>query len=147
MEGENELQQMLWLIFRDTPNGPPTFWVPPRLSPSPVPPSSESKMPTSLQKGEGQLRQQPLTSRELRHWWSGPHPSEQGRGSYLCHCMSFGVKGGGEGEGWWQKDEREWAKINCDGVDGRLKLQSPSQITFDMNACKSDSQIKICIIL
>ena len=38
-------------------------------------------------------------------------------------------------------------KINCDGVDGGLKLRSSSQIMFDINACKSDSQIKTCIIL
>jgi hypothetical protein len=61
--------------------------------------------------------------------------------------MSFGVKGGGKGEGWWWKDEREWVKINHDGVDGGLKLRFPSQIMFDMNACESDSQIKNCIIL
>ena len=38
-------------------------------------------------------------------------------------------------------------EINRDGVDGGFKLQFPSQITFDMNACESDSYIKNCIIL
>ena len=46
------------------------------------------------------------------------------------------------GPRWWWKDKRERSKINCDGVDGELKLRSPSQITFDMNAHKSDSKIK-----
>ena len=87
-----------------------------------------------------------LASRELRHWWSSPHPSEEGRGSYLRHCVSFWAKGGGEGEGWWWKDEREWAKINRDRVDGGFKLRYHSQITFNMNICKSDSQIKNCVI-
>ena len=43
---------------------------------------------------------------------------------------------------WWWKDKREWSKINRDGVDGELKLHSPSQITFNMNAHKSNSKIK-----
>jgi len=33
--------------FRDTPNGPPTSWVSPRVSPSPIPPSNDNKPPTS----------------------------------------------------------------------------------------------------
>ena len=45
--------------FCDTPNGPPTSWVPPRVSPSPIPPSNDNKPPTSLWKGEGWLWQHP----------------------------------------------------------------------------------------
>ena len=41
----------------------------------------------------------------------------------------------------------EWAKVNCDGVDGGLKLRSRSQITFDMSVCGTDNRIRICIIL
>ena len=51
------------------------------------------------------------------------------------------------GQRWWWKDERDRAKINHDGSDGGLKLRSPLKITFDMNACASDSKIKTCIIL
>jgi hypothetical protein len=40
----------------------------------------------------------------------------------------------------------ERTKINHDGVDGRLKLRSPSQITRDMDACASGSKVKICTI-
>ena len=42
---------------------------------------------------------------------------------------------------------REWAEINRDEVDGKFKPRFPSQITFDMNVCESDSYIKNCIIL
>jgi hypothetical protein len=65
---------------------------------------------------------------------------------YPRRCVSFGGKGGGQGEGWWWKDEREWAKINRDGVDGELKLRLPSMTMFDMNAFKSDNKVKIGII-
>jgi len=40
----------------DVLDGPPTPWVPPRVSPSPIPPSSKQKLPTSLWKGEGQMQ-------------------------------------------------------------------------------------------
>jgi hypothetical protein len=42
--------------FQDALHGPPTSWVPPRVSPSPIPPSNDNKPPTSLWKGEGRLR-------------------------------------------------------------------------------------------
>ena len=42
--------------FRDAPHGLPTSWVPPDVSPSPNHPSNDNKPPTSLWKGEGQLR-------------------------------------------------------------------------------------------
>jgi hypothetical protein len=59
MEGENEPQQMLWLVFLDTLNGPPIFWVPPRVSTFPISPSSDDAPPTSLWKGEGRQRLRP----------------------------------------------------------------------------------------
>jgi len=39
----------------DAPNGPPIPWVPPRIPPSPIPPSSELEPPTSLWTGEGRM--------------------------------------------------------------------------------------------
>jgi len=38
-----------------------------------------------------------------------------------------------------------WEEINRDGVDGGLKLRSPSMIVFDMNARSCDNKIKIGI--
>jgi hypothetical protein len=52
-EDENKPQQILWLIFHDTSNGPPIFWVPLHVSPSSTPPSSDDVLPTSLWKEEG----------------------------------------------------------------------------------------------
>jgi len=40
----------------------------------------------------------------------------------------------------------EWgrqAKVNHDGVDGRLELCSPSKIMFDMDVCQCNNKIKI----
>ena len=45
-------------------------------------------------------------------------------------------------EKWWRK---RTTKINCDGVDGCLKLRSPAKIAFDMNACQPDNRIKIVL--
>jgi len=50
--------------FRDALCGPPTYWVPPRVSPSSVPPSNDDKPPTSLVKEEGQRRLHP----HVWHW-------------------------------------------------------------------------------
>ena len=44
------------------------------------------------------------------------------------------------------KPARNETNINRDAVDVGFKLRSPSMITFDMNACMSDSKIEICII-
>jgi len=41
MNNENEPRQTSWLAFRDALDGPPTYWVPPCVSPSPIPSSSE----------------------------------------------------------------------------------------------------------
>jgi len=56
MDNENEPRQMSWLVFRDALDGPPISWVPPCVSPSPIPPSSDDAPPTSLWRGEGQVR-------------------------------------------------------------------------------------------
>jgi hypothetical protein len=47
---------------------------------------------------------------------------------------------------WWVKEGGKRAKFNRDGVDGGLKLRSPSKITFDIDICESDSRIKDPII-
>jgi hypothetical protein len=44
---------------------------------------------------------------------------------------------------WWTKEDDS----NHDGVDGGLKLCSPSKITRDINACRSDDKIKSSTIL
>jgi hypothetical protein len=46
---------------------------------------------------------------------------------------------------WWVKESGRRAKFNRDGVDGRLKLRSPSKITFDMDVCTLDNEIKIVL--
>jgi hypothetical protein len=48
---------------------------------------------------------------------------------------------------WWWRNEGGRTKINHDVIDGGLKLRSPTNIMFDMNAYKSDNKIKICFIL
>jgi len=50
MESENEPRQMSWLMFRDALYGPPTSWVPPCVSLSPIPLSSNDKLALA---GEG----------------------------------------------------------------------------------------------
>jgi hypothetical protein len=45
-------------------------------------------------------------------------------------------------EGEWKESE-----FNRDGIDGGLKLRSPSKITLDMSACMSDSKVKRFILL
>jgi len=56
MDNENEPRQTSWLAFRDALDGPPTYWVPPGVSTSPIPSSSKNEPPTSLWKGEGQVQ-------------------------------------------------------------------------------------------
>ena len=53
MDNENEPRQRSWLVFRDALDGPPISWVPPCVSPSPIPPSSDDAPPTSLLRREG----------------------------------------------------------------------------------------------
>jgi hypothetical protein len=56
--GENQPRQMSWFVFRNSPMGLHCVDAPSSSS-FPVPPSSESKPPTSLWKGEGRLQQHP----------------------------------------------------------------------------------------
>jgi len=44
---------------QDALDGPPNAWVPPRVSPYPIPSSSKNEPPTSLWKGEGRVRVRP----------------------------------------------------------------------------------------
>jgi hypothetical protein len=46
---------------------------------------------------------------------------------------------------WWTKESGRKVKFNRDGVDGGLKLRSPTKITLNIGARKSDSEIKSCI--
>jgi len=60
-----------------------------------------------------------------------------------------GVEGEDEGEGGGGEvvvEEENERTSTRDGVDVCLKLRSSSKITFDINACKLDNEIKNCII-
>jgi hypothetical protein len=61
--------------------------------------------------------------------------------------VNLQVNWGGEGKVVVEEEQGERTKINHDGVDGGLKLCSPSEIVFDMNVYLFDSKIKICVIL
>ena len=76
MGGESEPRQMSWLEFHDTLYGPPTPWVPPRVCPSPIPPSNKYE-PTHIPFKRGGVD---LAVRLLGRWWWSPHPSTEGRG-------------------------------------------------------------------
>jgi hypothetical protein len=102
--------------FCDAPDGPPIPWVPPRVPPSPIPPSRELELPTSLWKGEGQLGFDPV----LGVLEIGPTSLKRGEGlraGLLCVV---------EGEGGGSGMSGERAKLNRDGVDVSFKLRSPS---------------------
>jgi hypothetical protein len=43
---------------------------------------------------------------------------------------------------WWRRNEGRRTKVSHDVVDGSFKLCSPSQIAFDINACRVDNKIK-----
>jgi len=85
---------------RDAPDRPPTPWVPPYVSPSPIP-LSELELPTSLWKGEGWMGGVCFLSM-LRSVDLGPYPSREGRG-HLLGCRGWlRANRGGESEGkWW----------------------------------------------
>ena len=65
--------------FGDAPDGPPIPWVPPRVPPSPIPPSKEFGPPTSLWKGEGQVVDF-VRPRLLRVLEIGPTSLKRGEG-------------------------------------------------------------------
>jgi len=73
MDNENEPRQTSWLIFRDAPHGLPTYWVPPRVLPSPTPPSSNDEPPTSLKRGGVSMAR--IRGQLLGALMAGPHPS------------------------------------------------------------------------
>ena len=47
---------------------------------------------------------------------------------------------------WWVKESGRRGKFNRDGVDGGLKLCSPSKIMFDMDVCNLNNKIKNWVI-
>ena len=82
----------------DALDGPPTPWVPPRISPSPIPPLSEQKPPTSLWKGEGQMQRCPgfSVSSGVCIW---AHISqERGGDTFWGFCMWLRVERSGDDE-------------------------------------------------
>jgi hypothetical protein len=132
-------------MLHNLPAGPP-FMGPPHLSPSPDPPSSESKLPTSLWKGEGRRR----------HHCRGRDGGISGR----AHIPQ--KRGGAPGRPipsgwrrlevvrerwWWRRNDRRRTKINHDVVDGGFKLRSPLKIALDISAHYFDIEIKTFIIL
>ena len=72
--------------------------VPPHVSPSPDPSSSEIEPPISLWKGEGGALEWAFPS-ELRGLNLSPHPSREGRGSLPAGWVLLRANRGGEGEG------------------------------------------------
>jgi len=118
---------------------------PPAALPSPIPPSSEKEYPHPFGKGRGG-GSRVLASEAARAHSLSPHPSLEGRGSWPGRQAKLEARGR-EQRWWWREGGgRRRVKFNRDGVDGGLKLRSPSKITLDMSACKSDSKIK-CVLL
>jgi hypothetical protein len=116
MKSENEPRQTSWLMFRDALGGPPTSWVPPCVSLSPIPPSSDDEpahwhIPLERTNAAGCV----LLS-VLRHLDLSPHPSSEGRGSLPGGCVWLAAnRGGDEGSGGETDGER--TNINRDAVD------------------------------
>jgi hypothetical protein len=84
---ENEPRHSSWFVFHDVLYGPPTPWVPPCVSPSPIPPSSELEPPTSLWKGEGRMQRGP--SFEVLIWAHISH--ERGGAPGLVDARGLGA--------------------------------------------------------
>jgi hypothetical protein len=103
-------------------------------------------VPTSLRKGEGQYSCN-LAS-EGAEVVSREATSLNRREGLAGGCLSVVASDcGRESEGGGERIREEWAKVNCDGVDGRFKLCLPSQIMFDMSVCEPNNRIRICITL
>jgi hypothetical protein len=121
----------------------------PSSPPSPIPPSSEKQRPHPFEKGRGGwgciLACEGATTEEVE-------PTSLNRGEGLAAESRGDVRGERARAGvvverwWWVKESGKRAKFNRDGVDGELKLRSPSKIMFDMDVCESDSEIKDSII-
>lgn len=131
--------------FGDAPDGPPIPWVPPHVPLSPVPPSSKLEPPTSLLKGErwvgfdsvhphlfGALEIRPTSFKR----WKGPTSglSRVVESEWVVREDGGGMSGGR-------------TNINCDVVDVRFKLRSPTKITFDIGASVHNKKNKNSIIL
>ena len=86
-----------------------------------------------------------LLVREQRRWSSSPHPSIERRGSWSGCWVWLQANCGREGGGGGGRKRGGCTKVNCDGVDGGLKLRLPSQITLDMSTRVPDNKIKSCI--
>jgi hypothetical protein len=98
MYNENEPRQTSWLVFRDAPDGSPTSWVSPCVSPSPNSLSSENEPPTSLWKGEGLVRLD-----FVRPCWLGaiviePTSLNRGEGLFGGRLVWLRANRGGEGK-------------------------------------------------
>ena len=79
MHGENEPRRLSsWCVFRDVLHGPPTFWVPPCVYPSPIPPRANMSRPHPFGRGAAALVSSLLRTNKLALC---PHPSIEGRGS------------------------------------------------------------------
>jgi hypothetical protein len=82
--------------FCDALDGPPIPWVPPCVSPSQFPGRVSTYPPTSLWRGEGQVRLSSVL-RILGCRWLSPHPSIEGRGSRLSGWVCLGSNRGSKG--------------------------------------------------
>ena len=98
--------------FQDIPSGPPTSWVPPRISHSPTPPSSiKNTTHIPVERGGASVGC-PCFWGELWRLTLSPHPSREGRGSltggwmWLREKWVARVKVVVEG---WVKDEQNSA--------------------------------------
>ena len=109
--------------FRDIPPGPPTSWVPPRVLRSPNAPSSNDEPPTSLGKGRGRCDRVGISGR-IQAFGFEPTSLKRGEGLVSGLLRVFEGEMGGKGEGGGSGMGGGRAKLNCDGVDLRLKLRS-----------------------
>jgi len=111
--------------FRDALYGNPIHWVPPCITPSPIPPASALEPPTSLGKRRGGCNGVGI-SEQVQVFELEPTTLKRGEGlvSGCRVCLRAKwvarAKGGGSGMGGGQ------AKLNRDGVDVRFKLRLPS---------------------
>ena len=141
MAGENEPRQTSWLVFRNSPPGSPTSWVPPHPSPSPVPLSSKFKPPTSFGKGRGGYGCI-LTSERAEAVLKEPTSLYGGEGLRTGWIREVErERWCWEWRWWWRND----SNINRDVVDVGLKLHSPT-ITFDTDIHESDNKIIFFIV-
>ena len=117
--------------------------LPPHLPPSLDPPSSKTKLPTSLWKGEGWLGLHPRFWGRAEAVLKEPTPLNRGEGLVASSMGEFGgVEGEGGGGG-----RREWAKSTMMRLMCISNSARPTKIAVDIRDCMSDNRIKSCIIL